>query len=195
MKKEGLADLVEAASNGDEMSWSALVDRFAGLVWAIARGYGLSFSDAADVSQTAWLRVVENLDRIQDPERLGAWLSTTVRHECFRVLKRASRQVPVGDLIDLTPYHADADVSPAPEAGMIAKEEAAYLWRALETLSPQCRALLRVLMADPTPTYAQVAAALGMPIGGIGPTRARCLNQLRRNIEGEGISKSLPGSS
>ncbi|MGH2707868.1 MAG: RNA polymerase sigma factor, partial [Actinomycetota bacterium] len=65
MKKEGLADLVEAASNGDEMSWSALVDRFAGLVWAIARGYGLSFSDAADVSQTAWLRVVENLDRIQ----------------------------------------------------------------------------------------------------------------------------------
>ena len=75
-------------------AWNAIVDRFAGLVWGVARRHRLSASDAADVSQTTWLRLVEHIDRIQDPERVGGWLATTARHEALRVLRISNRELP-----------------------------------------------------------------------------------------------------
>ena len=94
----GLNELVRAAAEGDQQAWDALVDRFAGLVWAIARAHRLSPADAADVSQTTWLRLVEHLGRIRDPERVGAWLAATARHECLRVIRHAGRFVADGDV-------------------------------------------------------------------------------------------------
>jgi RNA polymerase sigma factor (sigma-70 family) len=171
-----LAGLVRAAAGGDQRAWERLVDRFSGLVWSVARAHGLSRADAADVSQTAWLRLVEHLHRLRDPERVGTWLASTARHEALRILRRDRRQVPVGDDADL---EGPGPESQSPEAWALAAERSDLLWRAFAALPWRCQQLLRVLMADPPPSYQQVAVALDMPIGSIGPTRGRCLDRLR----------------
>lgn len=165
-----------AAAAGEERAWAALVDRFAGLVAAVARDHGLSPADAADVSQTTWLRLAEHLHRLRDPARVGLWLATTARNESLRLVRWAQRSVPVDPAFDI----AGVDQAPAVDYRLMREERDAALWRAFESLSPPCKVLLRTLMADPAPSYAEVSAVLGMPVGSIGPTRNRCLDRLRR---------------
>ena len=175
------AALVKAARAGDSEAWDALVKRFLNRVWAIARAHRLSSADAEDVCQVTWLRLLTHLDTIREPERVGAWLATTARHECLRVLRKAGRQIPVGD--DDTPEPRHAPSTPV-DAKVLTAERDAALWQAVASLSPKCQQLLRALMADPEPSYEEVSSALGMPIGSIGPTRARCLNHLRQRVAG-----------
>jgi len=167
------AELVAAAAAGDHEAWGALVERYTSLLWSVARSFRLSEADAADVVQTTWLRLVEHLDRVDDPERLPGWLATTVRRECLRLVRRASHE-SYGPLAEV------ADDSPAPDSGVLKDERDAVLWQAFAQLDDACRQLLRVLIADPPPAYAAVSAALDIPVGSIGPTRARCLGKLRR---------------
>lgn len=174
-----VAPLVERAARGDADAWDSLVERFSGLVWSIARGYGLDAADAADVSQTCWLRLAENLDRLRDPERVGAWLATTARRESLVVVKRGRRQVPSGVLFD----DETAGDDPGVDSGLLRDERAAALSRAFRELPSLCRTLLRVLLSDPAPSYAEVSDSLDMPIGSIGPRRARCLDRLRVAVE------------
>lgn len=174
MPDQAVVDDVRRAAAGDGEAWSRLVDRFAGLVWSVARSQGLDPADAADVSQTTWLRLAEHVDRVRQPDRLGAWLATTARNESLRTLRAAARQVTVDFDFDLV-EDDDEDV----DAGLLREERDESLWRAFRSLGLPCQALLRVLMADPTPSYAEVSAALGMPVGSIGPCRARCLERLR----------------
>ena len=179
-----VSDLVAAAIAGDAAAWNAIVDRFAGLVWAIARRHRLSAADAADVSQTTWLRLVEHLERIEKPERIGAWLATTARHESLRVLRLANRQIPVPneDFFEL----ARAD-EPGLDAALIAQDRNRELAELVMTLPPRCQELLHVLTADSPPNYVEIGAQLGMPTGSIGPTRARCLERIRRSAASRGI--------
>jgi RNA polymerase sigma factor (sigma-70 family) len=182
------ARLVSAAAEGDEASWDALVDAFTGMLWAIARSYRLDQADAGDAVQTTWLRLVENLDRIEDPRRLPGWLATTVRRECLRILRRSGRETTGGqDWSDV--LVADA---PSIDAALLADERDAALWRALHTLGQRCQELLRVLMATPPPSYAAVSAALGIPVGSIGPTRGRCLDRLRRIVASDDLLGAGP---
>jgi RNA polymerase sigma factor (sigma-70 family) len=181
VEQTDLAELVRAASKGDQRAWEGLIGRFGGLVWSVARAHGLSRADAADVSQTAWLRLVEHLHRIRDPERIGTWLASTARHEALRTLRRARRQLPVGDDAELdAQLERSGPPVDSPEARTLAAERSDLLWRAFAALPPRCQTLLRVLMADPPPNYQQVAVAMDMPIGSIGPTRGRCLERLRQ---------------
>ncbi|MGI8684384.1 MAG: RNA polymerase sigma factor [Acidimicrobiales bacterium] len=173
------AALVRAAADGDQAAWDALVKRFSGLVWSIARSHRLGAADAADVSQTAWLRLVENLGRIRDPDRVGAWLASTSRNECLRVIRRSGRQVPT-DLDADTDLEADEALAPPVDAGLLAGERDAHLWRAFSTISERCQVLLRLLITDPPPSYEEIGEILDMAVGSIGPTRARCLAHLRR---------------
>lgn len=172
---EVVAADVRAAAAGDAAAWNRLVDRFSGLVWAVARGHRLSEADAADVSQTTWLRLAEHIHRLRDPERVGAWLATTARHESLRTLRRSTRLVPVDHDFDLV---VD-DGAPEPDHRLLDTERSTVLWRCFRALPRPCQTLLRTLLADPSPTYADVAVALEMPIGSIGPRRARCLDHLR----------------
>lgn len=174
-----VAPLVERAARGDADAWDDLVERFSGLVWSIARGYGLGAADAADVSQTCWLRLAENLDRLRDPERVGAWLATTARRESLVVVKKGRRQVPSGVLFDDEATGDDAGI----DSRLLRDERAAALSRAFRELPSLCRTLLRVLLSDPAPSYAEVSDNLDMPIGSIGPRRARCLDRLRVAVE------------
>jgi RNA polymerase sigma factor (sigma-70 family) len=178
-----LAPLIRAAYEGDEAAWNAIVDRFSGLVWSVVRAHRLSPADAADVAQTTWLRLVEHLDRIHDPERLGAWLATTARHECLRQIRLRGRELPTedGGVFDTPTLEEPFD------RRLITAERDQALARALRTISERCQALLRMLAAPEPPSYEEIGAALGMPIGAIGPTRSRCLDKLRRSVELAGI--------
>jgi RNA polymerase sigma factor (sigma-70 family) len=179
-----VAQLVRAAAAGDQAAWNQLVERFNGLVWSVARAHRLERADAGDVVQTTWLRLVEHLGRLQDPERVGAWLATTARRECLRTLRSSARVVPT-----------EAELLPDPgtdaplAAGLLADERDRALWTAFGGLSERCQALLRLLVADPPPSYEDVGAALDMPIGSIGPTRQRCLDRLRGLAETAGVTR------
>jgi RNA polymerase sigma factor (sigma-70 family) len=170
--------LARAAARGDQQAWNALVDRFSKLVWAIARNHRLGADDAAEVSQTTWLRLAEHIDRLQDPSKIGSWLATTARHESLRVLRGASRQIPMGD--DLP---EPACTGPAIDEELLRSERDSILWRAFSRLPSRDQSLLRLLVSDPMPSYDEIGAAMEMPIGSIGPTRARCLERLRREAQ------------
>ncbi len=176
---DDLGRLMAAAASGDRTAWDTLVDRFTGLLWSVARAHRLSTADCADVVQTTWLRLLDHLDRIQDPSRLAGWLATTARHECLHTLRRSTREpaFPVEEMLDSV-----ADRTDPVDAHLLRDERDAALWAVFDQLGVACRQLLRVLMADPPPSYAEVAAALGMPIGSIGPNRGRCLATLRRLV-------------
>lgn len=186
------AALVRQAAAGDRAAWNALVDRFSGLVWAVTRSTGLRDSDAADVCQTTWLRLVEHLGRIEQPERIGAWLATTARRECLRVRMRATRDVLTGD--DHALEARDAP-TPALDGRLVTGERDEQLRTAFSKLPPKSRSLLVLLNADPPISYAEISCILGMPIGSIGPTRARALARLRRHVEHLGISRADTRSS
>ncbi len=177
-----ISSLVGAAAAGDAWAWGALVDRYHRLVWAVARGHGLASADAMDVSQTTWLRLAEHLHRIREPERLGAWLAITARHESLRTLRRTQRQIPVAPTRRAQELEHDREAAD-PDGRLLEEERDAALWRAFESLPPPCQVLLRTLMADPAPSYAEVSEALGLPVGSIGPKRSRCLDRLRRRSE------------
>ena len=177
-----LQDLVEDARGGDEGAWGEIVDRFEGLIWATSRAHRLSSSAGADVAQTVWLRLLENLDRIRDPERLGAWLATTTRHECLRHIRLDARETPA---FDDSVFERAGDHSV--EGEVLTHERSDALRRALARIGERCQALLRMLGAERSPSYEEISEALGMPIGAIGPTRARCLEKLRRSPELAGL--------
>jgi len=173
-----LEELIRAAARGDQDAWSTIVDRFQGLVWSTARAYRLPQADAADVAQTTWLRLVENLDRIREPERLGAWLATTARNECLRHIRLRGRELPSED-VDLFESQSDEPL----ELPLLTKERDSALWQAFAKLSERCQALLRLLVSSNEPSYEEIGAALGIPVGAIGPTRMRCLEKLRAGFE------------
>jgi len=177
-----VARLLAQAAEGDQAAWNALIDAFGGMVWATTRAYRLSGADAADVYQTTWMRLVENLDRIQNPACLGGWLATTARRESLNVIRRGARLIPRSD--DLPDLPSD---TPDPDDRLMREHDAIALRTALERLGPRDRALLQMLAAEPAPSYAEISAALGMAIGSIGPTRARALARLRREAARVGL--------
>jgi RNA polymerase sigma factor (sigma-70 family) len=176
MDHRALGEVVRAAAGGDDHAWEALVDRFAGLVWGVARSHGLSEADAADVSQSTWLRLAEHANAIRQPERIAGWLATTARNESVRILRRGHRDIPVGTREEVAMDEETSDVA----SRILEEERDIALMTAFERLPPRCKTLLRVLTAAPAPSYAEASEVLEMPIGSIGPTRARCLQHLRR---------------
>jgi RNA polymerase sigma factor (sigma-70 family) len=180
MDADELSSLVAAAAGGQAKAWETLVEHFSGLIWSIAGAYGLNRADSADVAQVTWLRLVEHLGRLNDPTRVGAWLVTTARRECLRLLRAANREIPADDDSRL---ERAAPANPSPESHVLKNEQATLIWRGFRQLVPRCQELLRALLfAYPALSYDQIAQAFGMPVGSIGPTRARCLEQLRRRL-------------
>jgi RNA polymerase sigma factor (sigma-70 family) len=173
LRDAGTDYLVARISSGDQAAWAALTDRFTNLLWSIARSMHMSSEDAADAVQTTWLRLVERLDDIREPDKVGSWLATAVRRECLAIIRRR-RTVGLPESWDRA-----ADPADPLDAGLLRDERDAELWRALHNLPARCGNLLRVLVTDPPPSYADVAEALGIPVGSIGPTRRRCLELLR----------------
>jgi RNA polymerase sigma factor (sigma-70 family) len=172
----GVASLVRRAAEGDRQAWERLVDQYARLIWSITGEFRLVESDAADVAQTTWLRLLEHIDRIQYPDRVGSWLAATARNECLRSLASHKRIVLGHDDTELGDAVAQ---EPEVDAHLLADERAEVVRAALSRLPGRWQRLLEMLMADPPASYAEISDQLDLPIGSIGPTRGRCLARLR----------------
>ena len=175
-----VARLVRRAATGDKGAWERLVDQYNRLIWSITREFKLFESDAADVVQTTWMRLIEHIDRLQHPERVGSWLAATARNECLRCLAARKRVVLAheGDTLEVV-----AENEPEVDEALLAEERAAIVRAAMTQLPGRWQRLMEMLMADPPVPYAKISDELGLPIGSIGPTRARCLARLRVLLE------------
>jgi RNA polymerase sigma factor (sigma-70 family) len=176
LESTDVARLVRRAAEGDLYAWERLVDQYARLIWSITGEFKLVESDAADVAQTTWLRLLEHIDRIEYPARVGSWLAATARHECLRSLAARKRVVLSQDDIE---FAAASVPEPPVDERLLADERAETVRDALSRLPSRWQQLLEMLMADPPMAYADISDELGLPVGSIGPTRGRCLARLR----------------
>jgi RNA polymerase sigma factor (sigma-70 family) len=185
------AALVERCLRNDSRAWEALVQRYARLVHSVAGRHGLTSDEVDDVGQEVFLALAQNLHAIDDPERLPAWLATTARRLSWRVLQRRRAEIPLeSDADDDAPRPTPELVSPLPTPGELVSgwHRQAALADAMRKLAPRCRDLLILVFLDTAePSYDEIAARLGMPKGSIGPTRNRCLEQLRALLAGMGF--------
>ena len=170
-------ELLRTAVGGDPAAWEELVRRYEPAVAATVAGYRLQEADARDATQRTWLRMLESHQQIREPEALGGWLKTTARRECLRILAEQRRIDP---LPEGTEY---VDTSVDVERSIVDIDQARHLRGLLANLPTRSFALISSLFQDDPPGYAQLSAATGIPVGSIGPTRARALRKLRRMVE------------
>jgi RNA polymerase sigma factor (sigma-70 family) len=180
-----VAELVLRARAGDEYAWTALVDRFTPMLWSIARSYRISSADAADVVQVTWLRLMQHLPTLRQPHFVAAWLATTARRETLAVIRRSKREEPQELDGDRFPHTAVTGVDA--DARILRRERDRIVRHAVEQLPARQQLLLRLLAADPPPNYRDISRATGIPIGSIGPTRARALQRLRTLLAAQGF--------
>ncbi|UCC76746.1 MAG: sigma-70 family RNA polymerase sigma factor [Anaerolineales bacterium] len=183
------AQLIAACLQGEGWAWNVLVDRYKRLVYSIALRAGLGQEDAADVFQTVFTVLLENLSRIYEPQGLAAWLITTAKRTSWNVLRK--RQRDSGDR-----EGASVTLSAA-EEWLLSEHweeerwvDQALVGQALERLGGRCKRLLQLLYYDRSePTYEQISERLRMPLGSIGPTRARCLQKMRTILRAMGMTE------
>jgi len=175
------ANLFRAYRSGDQVSMGDLVALLTPILWHTARAQRIDRESAEDVVQSSWLALVRGADRITDPQAVLQWLIVTTKREAWRVAKRADR-VEVRELDDVD---APAPPGDLPEASVLRHDDDQRLWQHVARLSERCQALLRVIAFADRPDYADIAKALGMPVGSIGPTRGRCLAKLRLHLAGD----------
>ena len=171
-------ELVRLAGKGHQDAWIELVRRFGGLVHRVAKRQGLNDSDAADAAQFTWLRLMAHLDQLRDPARVAGWLATTARRESMRIALCQARQVLSADPLA---EHGTAPVAPAADVGLFRTKFDPEIERGLADLPAPYGRLMQLLISEAGLSYAQIARALGVPIGSIGPMRLRALQLLRRH--------------
>jgi RNA polymerase sigma factor (sigma-70 family) len=169
-------DLVVAALDGDERAWGVLHERFTPLISRVCRQFRLFGTDAEDVSQVVWLRLVQHLKHLREPRALPGWIATTAKREALQVVKSGRRTQPVDAMSD---YRFDRVDSGDLDSDLERLERAQAVHEALGGLRTEQRELLIMLHAEPKIPYQEISERLGIPIGSIGPTRARCLAKLR----------------
>lgn len=178
MQYETDDDLIQGCRAGDTEAWERLLEKYERLVFSIPLNYGLSRDDAADIVQLTFTSLIESLDTLHQDSRLGAWLATVARRKTWRVIERGRHE-------SVDEYGQVAETLPA-----LGKDSSSQLerWEMLEWLhfglsglNERCRDLLLALYFEPRePSYAEIAERLSMSVGGIGPTRARCLERMRQ---------------
>ena len=168
-------EVIAGCLAGEASAWEALVARYQGFLFSVALDFGLTQTDAEDVFQNVCLKLCLHLRELRDPDRLMAWLGALARQECLRLRRRRGCE----SLDDAAELAADG----TPVDALLRQERAHAVRRGLERLLEECRRLLALLYGSEPLPYAAVAARLGLPLGSIGPRRARCLERLRKNME------------
>jgi RNA polymerase sigma factor (sigma-70 family) len=172
--------LVEACLAGDQAAWNELVERYQWLVYSIPRRYGLAKADAEDVMQNVFLIIYRKLETLRDYSLLSAWLIRIAQRESIHFLRNGAPEQEVPEELN----DGDAEI----HLEQIQRLEAQHAVRqAMEQLDPHCRALLELFLSSANPTYEQVAAQLGCPVGSIGPTRARAFKKLEAILRDMGV--------
>lgn len=183
--KADLTKLVAGARAGREMSWHEIVNRFRDHLERVARAHGLDRSAAADAVQQTWLNAVANIDFLQDPQALGGWLRSILHRECLKTLRLRRRETPHLDGTDLSENTRIVMMYTeprSPEDETLRVERQMLMQRARQRLSRRDQDLLALLMIEPRLPYTEIAHRLGIPLGSIGPTRARCFARMRHEF-------------
>lgn len=181
--------LLQACLRGDGAAWETLIRRYRRLIYSIPFAYRLGPEAADEIFQRVAVRLFEHLGRIDDPERLGGWLATTTRRECWAFSRESARwtELPEGDA------HEPSEAPPDVGEELLAVECEHAVRLALDGLGEPCRGLLTALyLEEPRPSYEELAQRLDRPIGSLGPTRARCLKKLRKRYDALGGPQELP---
>jgi RNA polymerase sigma factor (sigma-70 family) len=169
-----MVDALSRARTGQREALAELVVEFSPMLWHLARAYGLDRATGEDVVQTTWLQLLSHLDSLHTPAGLTGWLATTARREAVRRFKENKRELPSSDSL-IEPAGPDSGL----DERLISDERRRVLWETVRRLPERCQKLLRIVAFEHRPRVADVAAVLGMPPGGVGPTRGRCLAKLR----------------
>jgi RNA polymerase sigma factor (sigma-70 family) len=182
--------LVLACREGDETAWEELIRRYERLVYSIPRRAGLDADQAADVFQQVFATLVRQLERIERPDRIQAWLVTIAKRETFRMLRGDGKFEfsPSNDNDVNDPLCDVADPNPLPDAELIKMQQVHLIRTGLEMIDERCRRLLTMLYFTPEPpSYSEIAAELQTSAGSVGPTRARCLQKLQKILDELGL--------
>jgi RNA polymerase sigma factor (sigma-70 family) len=170
--------LVAAATEGDQAAWRELVARYSPLLVSVIRRLGLTPGETEDVAQTVWLRTVEHLGALREPHALPKWLITTGRREAIRLLSSGRRDWLQDPQQDTWPAVPTGDEDPDEVLDRAERHQA--LLAGMAELPTRQRDLLILLMTDPPLSYLTISRRTGIPVGSIGPTRARAIERLRR---------------
>ena len=170
--------LVTRAAGGDPTAWDEIVERYGPLVWSICARFQLVSHDREDVAQNVWLLLVEQLGKLREPAALPGWIATTTHRECLRVVTAARKSERLGTGLDDALQFVDNTII---DEEILMAERNAALRAAFAELPPKYQQLLAMLTSDPPSSYAEISDKLQIPVGSIGPQRARCLERLRRS--------------
>ncbi|HEX2499623.1 MAG: RNA polymerase sigma factor [Actinomycetes bacterium] len=173
-RREWIVDALSRARAGQREALAELVVEFSPMLWHVARAYGLDRATGEDVIQTTWLQLLSHLDSLHNPAGLAGWLTTTARREALRRCKENRRELPASDSLS-----EPAGPDPGLDERLISDERRRVLWESVRRLPERCQKLLRIVAFEHRPHVADVAVVLGIPAGGVGPTRGRCLAKLR----------------
>jgi RNA polymerase sigma factor (sigma-70 family) len=177
------AELFNRIRQGDQVAWGELVARCSPMLWRVARSFRFDEAACADIVQATWLALAERGCTVREPRAVRAWLARTAHFACLHEVRRRRRLVPRDDAAQAEVI----DLRAGPDQSAIESDRDARLWRAIGRLADRDRLLLSLLTAEPAISYLEIATVMGMPVGSIGPTRARCLIRLRRELEREGV--------
>ncbi|MDQ2987107.1 MAG: sigma-70 family RNA polymerase sigma factor [Armatimonadota bacterium] len=174
--------LLDKCKKGDEQAWSQLVDRFSNLVYSVPARMKLSTDDCADVFQNTFLALSKGIERIHHAVALPRWLAVTASREAIRLRRTSGRYSNESSFEEMDLDALIADEEESAEARAVKSVEADTLRAAVAKLPEKCRALLELLFLGDEISYAEISKRTGVPVGAIGPTRARCLDKLRKKL-------------
>lgn len=187
-RRQSDSELIAACRQGEASAWEALVLRYQRLIYTIPMRAGLDEEEADEVFQRVFAKLVESLPRIEQPDRIQAWLVTTAKRETRRLQRQQARSQPLWAEGDDEGAMLVTDEPSLPQEVIQRLEEQHLVRVALEMLEERCRTLLTLLFYNNhPPAYAEIAISLGLPAGSIGPQRARCLEKLARLLRKAGF--------
>jgi RNA polymerase sigma factor (sigma-70 family) len=181
------AELLGVARKGDENAWEQIIARYQPLINGIARRHRLEPSDVHDVSQYVWMQLVDHLDKLRDPRALRGWISVTTTHRCYEILRGYKRSVSVDplamgrfDFVAATSKPIENESRCDIDDDLLRAERCRAVRQGLAELTETQQQLLLMLVADPPVPYGEISRRMNLPVGSIGPTRARLLRKLER---------------
>ena len=192
-------ELLAAAQRGDEDAWQRLIARYQPLVDKIVRRHRLSTWDGQDVSQHVWMQLVDQAGRLREPRAVAGWIATTTAHRCCQVLRKQKRSISIDPIDGLgldsagsTVAWGESSAHRGVDDDLLRAELGKAVRRGLSELTADQQQLLLLVVAEPAVPYREISARLGMPVGSIGPTRARLLRRLAKTLDVQALMNDAP---